>query len=151
MDEDAFRDTYHRVNATRCVFEKALNSRQCRCHLARHFILAGRDGFGCRASAHQARCREFLDTLRQRARFALGVTRADQPLPHAREIRVQNGGLRGLAALLDEAAAAGAEPPDIATTIDHALARYGSVESLPYGELVKSILRYEARPRRRRR
>ncbi len=149
MDEDAFRDTYHRVNATRCVFEKALNSRQCRCHLARHFILAGRDGFGCRASAHQARCRELLDTLRQRARFALGVTRADQPLPHAREIRVQNGGLRGLAALLDEAATD--TPPDVATVVDAALARYGDIESVPYEEIIKYILRYEGRRHRRRR
>ena len=100
MDEQQYREAYQSVNDRRCVFEKTINSRRCSCEKSCRFHLADREGIACKSAAANALCGELLNHMRSNARFALHLTSADGPLPHAREIKVQTGGLLGLQGLL---------------------------------------------------
>lgn len=72
---------------------------------------------------------------------------ADAPIPHAKDIKVQCGGLLGLQTQLNIDVG---YPPiaNVYALVVAAANRYGSFERLPYGEIVQSVVAYE--PRRRR-
>lgn len=150
MDEQEYRDTYHSVNDRRCVFEKTINSRRCTCSKSRRFHLADREGIACRSAAANALCRELLDNMRSKARFALHLTSADGPLPHAREIKVQTGGLLGLQGLLHPEKADADTIDNTIGLIDAALAEFGNLGSLPYDIIIQSIVKFEGRKKRSR-
>lgn len=154
MDEDQYRALYHEINEHRCVFEKAINNRRCDCQRKQRFLLATREGIGCRSAESLARCSEFLDTLRDGSRFALRETFIDGPLPHNKELKVQAGGCIALQNLLfkaqdTEQPATPESTPDIYQLINSGLAEYSSIDALPYNELVKGVLNYESRRKRR--
>jgi hypothetical protein len=150
MDEDQYRALYHQINENRCVFEKAINNRRCDCQRKQRFLLATREGIGCRSAESLARCAEFLHTLRDGSRFALRETVIDGPLPHNKELKVQAGGCIALQALLFPEQNAEQKPvPDIYELVNTSLAEYGSIDALPYNELVKGVLNYESRRKRR--
>jgi len=150
MDENEYRATYHKVNKRRCVFEKALNSRVCACDQSRRFNIADREGVACKSQSGQAVCDKLIRSLRYNARFALGMNRITGPLPHAREIKVQNGGLLGLQKVLFEQNQDQGRVSNIYGLLMHALERFGSLESLPFDVIVKSVSSYEGRLRRPR-
>jgi hypothetical protein len=150
MEEDEYRATYGEINPRRCVFEKAINSRACDCARAHRFNLADREGVACRSDSAQRLCQQCLNGLRRNARFALGLTRAEGPLPHSAEIRVQNGGLAGLQGLLGLALEQGPSVADIHAVVAQAVQRFGTVEALPYDRIVPSVVHYRGRRRSRR-
>jgi len=151
MDEQEYRETYHSVNDRRCAFEKAINSRRCTCDKSRRIHLADREGISCRSASAHALCKTLLDGMRSKARFALHLTRADGPLPHAREIKVQTGGLLGLQGLLYPEKSDAGNIDNAIGLIDTALTRFGTLENLPYDIIVQSIVRFEGRKKRSRR
>lgn len=144
MEENEFRSTYHAVNERRCVFEKTILSRRANCEFARRFCIAEREGVSCGHGEAQARCRLMLDTMRRNALFALRLTHLQGQLPHGKEIKVQTGGLLGLHSLMHphngEQAVA-----NINGLIEDAAARYGDLQSLPYDEIVRSIVHFQPR------
>jgi hypothetical protein len=148
MDEQQYRDTYHSVNERGCVFEKTINSRRCTCKKSRRFHLADREGIACKSASGNALCRELLDRMRSKARFALHLTHAEGPLPHAREIKVQTGGLLGLQALLHPEKSGANNIDNAIGLIDAALTEYGDLESLPYDPIIQAIVRFEGRKKR---
>ncbi len=165
MDQDAFRDTYNAVNQRRCPYEKSILTDNCSCARAERFCIAEREGVHCTADDAQARCLEFLEHLRSRARFALRTTGGQGALPHAKAMRVQVGGLRGVHAVLTEA---GDEPPDqhthpdaraprriddVDTLLRAASERFGGLARLPFQRIIREIAAYKGRPsfRERRR
>ena len=150
MDEQQYRDTYHSINERRCVFEKTINSRRCTCDKSRRFHLADREGIACTSTAANALCLELLDQMRSKARFALHLTSADAPLPHAREIKVQTGGLLGLQELLHPEKAGAENVENAIGLIDAALTRFGSLGNLPYDIMVQAIVKFEGRKKRPR-
>lgn len=149
MDEDQFRAIYHDINTQRCVFEKALNNRRCDCSRKERFLLATREGVGCRSATSLANCTAFLNTLREKSRFALRETFIDGPLPHNKELKVQAGGTLALQLHLYPARAGEKSVQDIYELVNVALSHYGTIAGFPYGELVKGVVHYESRPRRR--
>lgn len=156
MDEDQFRAVYKEINENRCVFEKAINNRRCDCQRKQRFLLATREGIGCRSAESLARCDEFLQTLRDGSRFALRETFIDGPLPHNKELKVQAGGCIALQQLLvgeqnttNTEYPASDPTPDIYQLINTSVSEYGSISALPYNELVKGVLNYESRRKRR--
>lgn len=151
MDEDQFRAVYQEINEQRCVFEKALNNRRCDCSRKSRFLLATREGVGCRSQSSLANCTDFISQLRDKSRFALRETFIDGPLPHNKELKVQAGGTLALQALLEPNESEATQVADIYELINMALAKYGNIESFPYGELVKGVLHYQSRSRRKRR
>ena len=147
MDEEEYRDTYHNVNPLRCVFEKSINSRQTGCRRSHRFCLADREGIACTDKHSQAQCQLFLDALRNKAVFILKMTRLAGPLPHAKEIRVQTGGVLGLQDLFAEKVT---QQPDINLLLDQAVEKYSGVEKLPFDELMRAISQYQGRKRQRK-
>lgn len=147
MDEQEYKDTYNRINQLKCVFEKAMCSLTCGCSQGAMFRLADRHGFGCHSPLHQKTCAELLDRLRAQTRFVFKLHDIDGPLPHNKEIRVQNGGLLGLQKL--QGGPAQDHVKDVSTLTSDVLQAYGSIESLPFDQLIQSVMAYQARPRRR--
>jgi len=150
MEEDQYRDTYRHINPLKCVFEKSINSRRCHCAAAHRFCLADREGVSCTDKETHRHCLTLLDTVRRNALFAMRLTRVDGPLPHNKEMRVQIGGLLGLQKLLHISPEPGIEIADIKALITQVLAHYGTVEQLPFDQIVQQIVRYEGRARRQR-
>jgi len=145
MEEDEYRNTYNAVNDRRCVFEKAVNSRRCSCSKSQRFHLADREGISCRSAAGNALCTGLLQLMRNNARFALHLTSVQGPLPHAKEIRVQTGGMLGLQGLVYSDKKEQASVDDIIATIDAALQRYGRLEDIPFDIIVQGIVSFEGR------
>ena len=148
MEESEYKSTYNQIARNRCEFEKALTNNKARCGHARHFWLADREGYACRAPESSAKCREILDNLRENARFALKLQQARDRLPHNMEIRVQAGGLQGIQSLVDGGDQNRIE--DIQDLLERAEAEFGSLDALPYTRIVKAISAYQGRERRKR-
>lgn len=150
MDEQEYRTTYHSINDLRCVFEKAILSRRCACSRCKRFHLADREGAACESTAALQRCSTLLTQLRQKALFALKLTQLEGELPHAKEIKVQTGGLLGLQqAMHPEIHSESVK--DIAGLLEEALRHYPDLEALPYPRIMQTVVGFEGRKRRSRR
>lgn len=147
MEEDEYRSTYKELANVRCVFEKALTNHQAKCTLARHFCLADREGYSCQSVEASQKCSELLKMLRENSIFALKLREIDGPLPHNMEIRVQAGGLIGLAKLFEKV---DAPPEGISRLRVQAQEKYGSLENLPYSEIIQSVVQFQGRRRKQR-
>ncbi len=148
MDENEYRATYRDINKRCCVFEKAINSRICGCEKSNRFNLADREGVTCSTPSGQALCTELIQQLRHNARFAMRITRTSGPLPHAHEIRIQNGGLLGLQKVLSKQAQDQATVKDIHGLLKQAIAQQGTLERIPYDQIVQFLVSYSVRRRR---
>lgn len=146
MDEKEYRSTYQTVNPIHCVFEKAINSRVCNCSKSSRFNLADREGVSCSSNLAQKRCMQVLQALRQNSRFALRLTLTNDKLPHNAEIKIQNGGIKGIAKQLNSTEIM---VNDIYTLIDTAVEQYKSIETFPYQDIVREISAYQGRRRRK--
>ena len=151
MDETEYRQTYRAINERRCVFEKAINARRCTCRLSQRFNLADREGVSCSNEIAATRCMQLLDLLRKNASFALQMTHVPGPLPHAKEVKVQIGGMLGLQKLMNPQMHNEELAHDINGLAELAERQYSSLDKLPYSEIVKSIVTFEGRLRRRSR
>jgi hypothetical protein len=152
MDNEVFRRTYRDINERFCPFEKGILTNNCECSRSQRFCIAEREGVHCNSDEAQSRCIELLDRMRQSARFALKSTEERSALPHAKAMRVQVGGLRGLSAALAPDAEVPKTIDDIDAVVEAAVARYGSLEALPFQTIVQQITAYRGRrPFRERR
>lgn len=155
MDEDQYRSTYNEINPNRCIFEKAITNRRCDCALKRRFTLASREGIACQSEQALIRCTSVLNAMRSNARFSLKVITINGPMPHNKELQVQAGGTLALQNLfssnkVDPESQNVKTVSNIHQTMDNALSQYVTIEKLPYGEIVKSIVKYVARPKRKK-
>ena len=147
MDQDAFRETYREVNENFCAFEKSVLINQCNCSKAERFCIAEREGVHCLSEEGQARCLDALSILRDHATFALREL-TEVKLPHGKAMRVQIGGMRGLNKLLN---GDDTQVPDVDAILQAAIQRWGSLEQLPFSEIMPSIAAYKGKTRARRR
>jgi len=153
MEEAEYKSTYNELASVRCVFEKALTNHQAKCSLSKHFCLADREGYSCDNAESSGKCRELLEILRNKSIFVLKLHEISGPLPHNMEIRVQAGGLAGLAKLLENDAGSqlgDSVVDDINRIIASAIEKYGSLEQLPYSEIIQSVVQFQGRRRRQR-
>lgn len=156
MDEDQYRSTYNTLNPNRCVFEKSMNNRRCDCELKRRFLIATREGVACQSEKALANCALLLNTMRDKARFTLKVITVDGPMPHNKELRVQAGGMLGLKKLIITKKATVSEQDfdtveNIHKVVDTALEKYGSIDTIPYSDIMKDIAACKVRTKRRSR
>jgi hypothetical protein len=145
VDNEIFRSTYNAINERWCPFEKSILTNNCSCRRAKRFCIAEREGVHCTSNEAQARCIELLDILRTHSRFALKTTEQRATLPHAKAMRVQIGGLRGLSAALDPDAEIPRTIDDIDAVIEAAVQRYGGLDALPFQTIVQQITAYRGR------
>ena len=148
MDEDIYRDTYRNVITTKCVFEKAINSRQVQCGQANKVRLADREAVSCRSKDSCTTCTQLLEILRNKAVFSLKLLDHTGPLPHAKEIKVQMGCVIGLAINKYGEALNNYKSEKIDQLIQAGLIKYNTLESFPYEELMRSIVNFEGRSKR---
>ena len=149
MEEGEYRETYREFNSLRCVFEKSILSRQTMCEHAHRFCLADREGIACQLASAHKQCDALLSELRSKAIFALKLTKIDGPLPHAKEVKVQTGGVVGLSHTITDT---DTQPPsleNIYALIEQAKHKFGDLDSLPYDEITRQIVQYEGRTRRK--
>ena len=148
MDEKEFKKAFKDVNDAPCVFAKAILRRCCRCSRSQKLFIAEREAVACKSPGARQRCAEVLAQLHEKAIFALRLPHAESILPHGKELKVQCGGMLGLqqALLPDQPDAEIVE--DINGLLENALKDYGTVESLPYGEVVKGITSFLPRAKR---
>lgn len=143
MDENEFRKTLDELRELPCAFQKAILNRQANCSQVQRFNLGDREGVTCSAWPAQQNCQVLLGLLHEKARFVLRLSGVPAALPHARELRVQAGGLGGLKALLEP----NAEGPvnDIHGLVNEARQRFGRLEEIPFQEVVKGIAAFQGR------
>ena len=146
MDEDKYRETYLSVNPLQCPFEKTLNSRRCQCEKMEKIHLADRECVGCTNKQAWQNCRDFLELLRKNALFALKMTEVELPLPHGKEIKVQNGSIIGLDKIFNPN---NQNKPDIYKLLKQALDEYQTFDQLPLNQLMQSIVNFKARETRK--
>jgi len=151
MDQDAFRKTYHEVNEVFCAFKKSVLTNECRCTQAERFCIAEREGVRCRSQERQTRCLRWLELLREQARFALRTEERRRLLPHGKAIRLQVGGMRGLKLLLEPGESSPITIADVDGTLARAEDRFGSLETIPFSEVMREVAAYRMRKRTRHR
>jgi hypothetical protein len=147
VEEEEFRKTYEELRELPCAFEKAVLSRRCDCSKVERFNLGEREGVVCTAWTSQQNCVKLLGLLRENVRFALKARALPGPLPHARELKVQAGGLGGLQSLLTPSDAAVRDVSDLVQALQ---TRFGSLDQVPFAAVVRSVAAFEL-PRRGRR
>lgn len=161
MDESAFRRARGAVNPQSCAFEQAILARCCACSLAERRNIAEREAVACTSPPARAQCTALCVLLRQSSVFALKLTQVDTPLPHAKEMKVQCGGLRGVQQAVEPAAAvaesAGAfasgaqglpSVGDVHGLVEASRQKFGDLASLPYSAIVQSVVAHQIRRRR---
>ena len=146
MDEREYQQARERLNQCPCPFEKAILSSRCACAKCQRLNIAEREAAACVFPTAQARCVVLLELLYQNARFALKQSHLESPPPHTKAMKVQCGGLFGLAAVLfSENREAAPVVTNIDALLTQALATFGEFNKLPYQEIVKFISNYQVR------
>ncbi len=142
MDETAYRQALTTSIPRYCPFEKTVLTHCADCSKAEKHNIAEREVVACgNTEAHQ-RCIAFRDSLRHNFTFTLGKLHIDGPLPHAQEMRMQCGGLRGLQFSLD----ANDQVRDVDALLEMAQQKFGGLADFPYVQIVRwSNTHYKAR------
>ena len=133
MDESAYRQALTSAIPRYCPFEKTILTHCAACSKAEKHNIAEREVVACSSAASHERCIALRDLLRNSFTFALGKLHIDGPLPHAQEMRMQCGGLRGIQFLLD----GDDEVRDVAELLERAQTQYGELAELPYSQIVQ--------------
>ena len=142
VDEDAYKLARAELNPLGCAFEKALLSRCCNCELASRKNIAEREMVACSSAVSRQNCQTLRELLHANARFTLKLSHGG-PLPHAKELKVQCGGLIGLQRMVGEQSI-----QNIHGLVVMAQEKYRGLECFPYSEIIQSVSAYEARRRR---
>lgn len=131
MDESAFREMLSGIVAP-CPFERSILRGCAACAQSEKMQVAERELVKCRNTASHSRCSELYAHLRRSFSFALGTLRVDTPLPHAQEMRVQCGGLKGLQHTLNGST----EVANVDELLGNALRQWDEIAEIPYSDVV---------------
>ena len=150
MDENEYRQVYDSVNTVKCVFEKAMLTRRFGCENLIKYNIAEREAAGCAKESCQQECHELLVLLRKNASFVLKVTSSGGPLPHAKELKAQCGGITGLQFTLHPDSDENAKIKNIYDLIRQAKKQYTSLDQMPFQDINKWIAAFVGRRKRQR-
>lgn len=145
LNEGAYKDAYNDAVRLSCPFEKAILSRCADCDQTHKFNIAEREAVACKAPLARENCLTLHGLLHQNAVFTLKLIHPGEPLPHAKELKIQCGGLLGTQQLFDPEVAVVENIHGLVGDIQH---RFGSMRDLPCLDVVKAISAYEVRRRR---
>ncbi|MCP3868552.1 MAG: hypothetical protein GY703_10735 [Gammaproteobacteria bacterium] len=147
MDQDAFLKTCREYGERTCLYEKGILSGQCDCPQAVRTHIAERVVVHCRSEEAKLGCEELLSMLQDQAVFTLKMARGSTVLPHAKAIRVQIGGLRGLHVVTYDTPSPPMGIDNIHGLIQDAVNRFSRLDKLPFQEIIKQIAAYQGRKR----
>lgn len=132
------------INRLPCVFGKAVLAQCAVCELARRVAVGDGDTLACSSPLARAACGTLFGLLREKSAFALGVTTTQRILKHALVLRIQCGGLAGFKQVIDPAAHAA----DVHRLVRAATEQYGSLDALPFSEIVQGVAAWRGRKRK---
>ncbi len=141
MDEIAFHAARQAAQAPPCVFARAILSTCAQCELSHRRALAEREVIHCSSAVAHINCVTLDGLLRERAFFALRLPRQNQPLAHAKVMKLHCGGLRGIQAALN------APLPDVHQMVQQAMQDDASLLDLPWADIVASAAAWQLRQR----
>ena len=142
MDESAFHQRLDLLKGRACPFAKSILTSCAACSKSEKRNIAERELVVCGREASHERCIAFRDLLRHNFTFALGKLHIEGPLPHAQEMRMQCGGLKGLQFLIDESD----EVRDIDELLNMGQKQFGELADFPYSQIVRlANIHYKAR------
>ena len=144
MDESAFHAARLAHTPHPCAFEKALLAGHCRCSYASLHALAERESVSCLSAQASAACARFKSLLVSNAGFALRIAPGEAALPHAKQMKLECGGLTGLARALDREGGVA----DVSDLVEAAQVLYGGLEAAPYSEIMRAVAAFAVRRRR---
>lgn len=150
MDEKEYRAIYQAVNEQRCPFEKTLLNRAHQCERMVKHNIGDREAAGCDRRESRLLCSELLHLLREKARFSLQSTENIQRLGHSQEIRIQAGGLTGLAELTGTETSARGQITNIDQLVEELTRQYDRFEEIPFSRVMPAIARFEGRRRKQK-
>ena len=133
MDETTYRQILSANISGACPFEKSILSGCAACSKADKRNIAEREVVACGDKEALAHCSALREQLRHNFTFALGKAHIDGPLPHAQEMRIQCGGLKGLQYALDESDGV----RDVFVLVATARQSFGEFEDFPYSLIVQ--------------
>lgn len=132
----------------KCPFAAALVTELAQCRHGEQVVRRGGSEYDCRSAPDHGACQGLLDRLKAAALPAFGVEDDLTTMPHSVLVKVQCGGLLGLARVTG---LAGGHIEDIASLRDTAVSTFGSLDGLPVAELIGDITAFRAERRGRRR
>jgi hypothetical protein len=142
MDETAYRQILSATIPGTCPFEKSILTNCAACSKAEKRNIAEREIVACNDAQALKRCVALRDLLRLNFTFALGKPHIDGPLPHAQEMRMQCGGLKGLQVSLDDSD----QVRDVAALLEMSEQKFGSLDDFPFAQIVRlAKTHYKAR------
>jgi len=143
MDESALPPDA--INRLPCVFERALQAQCAACELARRHVVGETESLACASPVARTACGTLYGLLRTKSAFALGIREARRVLPHAMVMKIQCGGLLGL----KQAIAPEAHAPDVHRLVREGVARYRTLDALPFSEIVQGVAAWSGRRKRK--
>ena len=142
MDETAYRQVLSSTASSACPFEKSILSSCAACSNADKRNIAEREIVACNNAQALERCIALRNLFRVNFTFALGRPHIDGPLPHAQEMRMQCGGLKGLQVVLDDSD----QVADVADLLEKSQQKFGSLSDFPFEQIVRlAKIRYKFR------
>ena len=133
MDETAFRQRLAELRERSCPFAKSILTRCAACSNSMKRNIAEREIVTCASADAHVRCMALKDLLRHNFAFALGKLHVEEPLPHAQEMRIQCGGIKGLQVMINESDEVG----DIDGLLEAAKRKFGELEDFPYSQIIR--------------
>jgi hypothetical protein len=133
MDETAYREALITSVSRLCPFEKSVLVHCAACSKAEKHNIAEREAVACISAEAQKRCIDLHDLLRHNFKFALSRLHIDGPLPHAQEMRIQCGGLKGLQSVLNGTD----QVHNVDALLTMAQQKFGELENFPYALIVR--------------
>ena len=131
-----------------CPFGSTLVTETCHCMHADQVVRRGGAEIVCQNVTAFQRCTEVFQNLKKVALPAFEVEDDLTTMPHSVLQKIQFGGLLGLQQLIMEQAPD--TVADVASLLDSLQAKHGTLDNLPYNELVSSITEYKLKRRRGR-
>ncbi len=136
VDETEFRKTLNAAFTRHCPFEKSIATHCVECSLAEKHNLAEREVVSCASDPAHRQCIRLLALLREKFTFAFGKLQIDGPLPHAQEMRMQCGGLKGIQYALDGNSDVG----NVTGLLSDATQKFGDISELPFAVVLKRAM-----------
>lgn len=136
------------MKKTLCPFSKPIIGNWCQCQHANLDERCAGKMTCLQAHEHLAGCYALVDTFKEKSRFVLGLSHADNELTHMQLMKIRCGGLQGMQRILmDERETTGV--PDVLQLIQLAEQRYGEVDAFPFNEIVCDIQNFSHRAKKR--
>ena len=148
MDELEYSTLSKHEAPVKCVFEKSILALKTHCHQSKRKNIADREIVVCSSTVSQQQCTTWLTLLRKKSRFTLGLINHNdfnQVLPHSKEMKVQVGGLLGLASSIDQRVSGNDNNLDICNTLNKGVIEYDNFNTLPFDQIIKSVSQYRLR------